>query len=55
MSQTFYFAVFIGLLGICAFAMLMWQPPKRSCPQCGRQITMHRRRCPYCEYMFSKA
>lgn len=54
MDQSLYFLIFIGLLAICAIAMAAWQPPKRSCPECGEDVDIRSRRCVYCQYMFGR-
>ena len=55
MSQSVYFAVFIGLVLVCVFGVFMWQTPKRRCPACDRETPMQKQRCLYCQYVFPKA
>jgi hypothetical protein len=55
MDPTLYFSAFIGFLGICLLATIIWRPAMRACLACGEQTRIDARRCRSCGYMPTSA
>ena len=54
MNFPLYIALFAGALLICGMCAAAAGTAKRSCPDCGRDTPLDKRRCRYCGYLLGR-